>query len=520
MIYISNALLSTCIPYGHPLSFPYVIPRKPTQLHLVNPENTGAPLLLRLLLLLATVKRRSSHVVTAHVVKVLDLVDADDPVLAGEGLLHRVEDGALVRQPDTTHAISNLASGEQVGIVVVRHLVPRIAVNTSLPPKQEQYSHQAVLHCLGGIGIHLVLATGREEVALLDLIRPDTLGNTDHPEELVDIISRVSKETTKHNEYVVDLVLAHDGVADLLTGAHGLAHRRDVRVVPRVVVNQSRAVRHATNLVAVVPPRHDLGVLLGVLAKPLVRLSVIINDVLATIRHSAGQNDRRRRVGVGGDPGAVSHKHQQVDGHGSSHNNLGESRVNANLGLLRRSQTTLGSLRGVTGLGNILGAGGLDLKIGVENLRDRNGSSNTDDGSQRQHETDHDTGKVAGEERVDDNKDMLIPEVLEAHVNTRGEEPNEEVEIKEERWPGGRLVLRDGGNDGNVNLGVAGIPQRVESTVPGGNVSKRGQADNAGDANAEYREQDSVNESLELLARNGRSNVLDEADQLNKTKDA
>jgi hypothetical protein len=115
---------------------------------------------------------------------------------------------------------------------------------------------------------------------------------------------------------------------------------------------------------------------------------------------------------------------------------------------------------------------------------------------------------------------MLIPEVLEAHVNTRGEEPNEEVEIKEERWPGGRLVLRDGGNDGNVNLGVAGIPQRVESTVPGGNVSKRGQADNAGDANAEYREQDSVNESLELLARNGRSNVLDEADQLNKTKDA
>jgi hypothetical protein len=53
---------------------------------------------------------------------------------------------------------------------------------------------------------------------------------------------------------------------------------------------------------------------------------------------------------------------------------------------------------------------------------------------------------------------MLVAEVLEEEVYTSREQPDEHVEIEKEGWPGCRLMLRDGGNDGNVNLGVSSIP--------------------------------------------------------------
>lgn len=52
----------------------------------------------------------------------------------------------------------------------------------------------------------------------------------------------------------------------------------DVRVVPRVVVHDHGAVTHARHLVAVVPPGHELGVLVGVHAHPIVRLAVVVQD--------------------------------------------------------------------------------------------------------------------------------------------------------------------------------------------------------------------------------------------------
>lgn len=50
----------------------------------------------------------------------------------------------------------------------------------------------------------------------------------------------------------------------------------NVCVVPGVVVYDDGAVCHGRDLVAVVPPRHDLGVRLGVVAKPVVGLAEII----------------------------------------------------------------------------------------------------------------------------------------------------------------------------------------------------------------------------------------------------
>ena len=52
-----------------------------------------------------------------------------------------------------------------------------------------------------------------------------------------------------------------------------------MRVVPRVVVDYHRSVRHPSDLIAVIPPRHDIGVLFGVLAKPVVALPEIINNI-------------------------------------------------------------------------------------------------------------------------------------------------------------------------------------------------------------------------------------------------
>ena len=90
-----------------------------------------------------------------------------------------------------------------------------------------------------------------------------------------------------------------------------------------VVVDKGRAVGHTANLVTVVPPRHNLGVLGGVLPKPVVCLTVVIDDVLAAVRKPRCEHDRGRRVGIGSDPCAVKDEEHEVDGGGSGNGKLG-----------------------------------------------------------------------------------------------------------------------------------------------------------------------------------------------------
>lgn len=77
------------------------------------------------------------------------------------------------------------------------------------------------------------------------------------------------------------MTMAHTKpTAEKEVGGRGLAaHQRDVAVVPGVVVHQRGPVGHAGDLVAVVPPRHDAGVLVGVLPQPVVGLPEVIQDV-------------------------------------------------------------------------------------------------------------------------------------------------------------------------------------------------------------------------------------------------
>lgn len=62
-------------------------------------------------------------------------------------------------------------------------------------------------------------------------------------------------------------------------GAGGGPHQGDVAVVPGVVVHQRGPVGHPRDLVAVVPPGHDAGVLVRVLPQPVVGLPEVVQDV-------------------------------------------------------------------------------------------------------------------------------------------------------------------------------------------------------------------------------------------------
>lgn len=91
---------------------------------LLDSQGSGTLSLRSFLLLVALVKGDCVVVVAAQVVKVLDLVDSDDPVLAGEGFLDRGELRALGGETDTADTVLGLAGGEEGVEVVVRHLVP------------------------------------------------------------------------------------------------------------------------------------------------------------------------------------------------------------------------------------------------------------------------------------------------------------------------------------------------------------------------------------------------------------
>lgn len=105
-------------------------------------------------------------------------------------------------------------------------------------------------------------------------------------------------------------------------------------VVPSVVINNCRSIRHTSNLVSVIPPTHDDRVLLGVLPQPVVRLAEVINDMLTTIGSSGSQDDRGRRVGVGGDPGAVVYKHDEREDERDDDDEAGVQGIDSLLGRL------------------------------------------------------------------------------------------------------------------------------------------------------------------------------------------
>lgn len=98
-------------------------------LYLLNSQHPGALPLSGSLLLVALVESNGAPVITAKVVKVLDLVNPNDPVLASKSLLNGAKLRTLGGKSYATNAVLGLSSGEQRVVVVVRHLVPILAVS-------------------------------------------------------------------------------------------------------------------------------------------------------------------------------------------------------------------------------------------------------------------------------------------------------------------------------------------------------------------------------------------------------
>lgn len=95
-----------------------------------------------------------------------------------------------------------------------------------------------------------------------------------------------------------------------------------MRVVPGVVVDDDGAVAHSGHLVAVVPPGHELGVLVSVHAHPVVRFAVIVEDRARAVailrgwalerRNRSTDDDGRRGVRFRGDEAAVHRVEDQT----------------------------------------------------------------------------------------------------------------------------------------------------------------------------------------------------------------
>lgn len=114
---------------------------------------------------------------------------------------------------------------------------------------------------------------------------------------------------------------------------------------------------------------------------------------------------------------------------------------------------------------------------------------------------------------------MLILQVLETHEHTGREQPDKEVQIEEESRPGGRLVLGDGCNDRNVNLGIASIPQRVETTTPGGNHACDGEENETSKPKTKGEQDHRSEKLLELLAGQVCSDKFSKRNELNQAED-
>ena len=84
-----------------------------------------------------------------------------------------------------------------------------------------------------------------------------------------------------------------------------------------------------------------------------------------------------------------------------------------------------------------------NVEVGVENVREGEGSSNTDHRGQSEHKTHHDASEVGCENSIDDDEDVLVFQGAEAQVDSSWEEPDEHVEVEEEGRPSGRLMFGD-----------------------------------------------------------------------------
>lgn len=92
------------------------------------------------------------------------------------------------------------------------------------------------------------------------------------------------------------------------------------------------------------------------------------------------------------------------------------------------------------------------------------------------------------------------PAVGKIYIKLTREEEHQDLQIKVERTPCGGLMLRDGGNDGDVILGIGGIQKGVETASPGRDLAQSSGNTEGGQASNANHQNQALEEELELLS--------------------
>ena len=91
-----------------------------------------------------------------------------------------------------------------------------ITENEQVVPIERHLVHQTVLHSGRSTFVNPIFALRREVIGFLNLVGPNTLCDSNHPQELVDVIAGVSEKTAKDDEDVIDIVFSEDGIRNFL----------------------------------------------------------------------------------------------------------------------------------------------------------------------------------------------------------------------------------------------------------------------------------------------------------------
>lgn len=94
------------------------------------------------------------------------------------------------------------------------------------------------------------------------------------------------------------------------------------------------------------------------------------------------------------------------------------------------------------------------------------------------------------------------------------------LEIEVEGRPGRGLMLRDRGNNRNMILGVGRIQQRIKSSSPGRYFASYGRHSAHYQDHSQDTGHQGLEEQLEVLFGNARSQIVHKGMNLAKTKDA
>uniref|UniRef100_A0A7C9E6G7 Uncharacterized protein n=1 Tax=Opuntia streptacantha TaxID=393608 RepID=A0A7C9E6G7_OPUST len=123
-------------------------------------------------------------------------------------------------------------------------------------------------------------------------MREYTTSDPNHPQKLIDIITRIAHKTSEYNEDVFNIQGVKNFPCCLLWRRHGSSNSRNVSIVPGIIVNNDSTVSHGSSLVSIVPPRCHFIINIGVVAQPGIRLSEIIKN-MQTLLCIRCQNNRR-----------------------------------------------------------------------------------------------------------------------------------------------------------------------------------------------------------------------------------